>query len=117
HVAVGVFLTYLTLSMFVNKTVIRVANGELSVRHGPLPWPGKRNLLAHEIQQLYVTEQMRRTKHGYRYTYHLNAKMAHGEVVKLLSNLDTPDQGLFIEQKLEHHLKIEDEAVAGEVTR
>ncbi|MCA9223520.1 MAG: hypothetical protein KDA71_24575 [Planctomycetales bacterium] len=117
HVAVGVFLTYLTLSMFVNKTVIRVANGELSVRHGPLPWPGKRNLLTHEIQQLYVTEQMRRTKRGYSYTYHLNAKLAQGNVVKLLSNLETPDHGLFIEQKLEQHLKIEDEAVAGEVTR
>ena len=41
HVAVGVGLTYSVLMGFFNNTVIRVtAEGEVIVRHGPLPWCG-----------------------------------------------------------------------------
>ena len=41
HVAIGVGLTYFVICGFVNRTVVRIAGGELSVWHGPMPWPGR----------------------------------------------------------------------------
>ena len=40
HVAVGVGLTYYTLTRLMNRTRIEVSRDELTIRHGPLPWRG-----------------------------------------------------------------------------
>lgn len=115
HVAVGVGLTYFVLCSFINRTVIRVTGGELTVRHGPLPWGGNRTVSTFDVTQLYCTEKVRSNRRGYSTSFELNALLSDGEKVNLLTAIEELDQALFLEQKLEQHLKIEDQRVPGEV--
>lgn len=52
HVGIGLCLTYATLAGFVNRTTFGVGDGELVIRHGPLPWPGNRRLPAAALRQI-----------------------------------------------------------------
>jgi hypothetical protein len=104
------------ISGFVNRTVIRVAGGELSVWHGPLPWPGNQRLLTADIQQVYCAAARRpRGDSGCSKTYNLIAVTGKNDEVPLLGCLDDVEHGLFIEQQLERHLKIQDQCLPDEV--
>jgi hypothetical protein len=113
HVGAGVALTYTALCGFVNRTRISVENGMLTVRHGPLPWPGNRTIATSDVRQLFCAERV--GNKGSR-SYSLNAMLATGPAVPLLKNLNEPDQALYIEQILEKRLGIVDVPVAGEYT-
>jgi hypothetical protein len=115
HLAVGVFLTYFVISTFVNKTVIRVTAGELTVKHGPLPWGGNCQLPTCDLKQVFCTEKRHRKKHGCSFSYNVEALKSDGHQMTLVSSLQELNQALFIEQQVEQHLKIEDERVPGEV--
>ena len=120
HVAVGVGLTYFVLAGFLNSTVIRVVDGMLSVRHGPLPWRGNLDMATDEIEQIYCQNKLR-TNHNHdghtstSMSYEVHAVVA-GQKRKLLGGLHEADHALFVEQTLERFLKIEDRAVHGEMT-
>jgi hypothetical protein len=114
HLALGVFLTYFTLSTLVNKTVIRVTTGELIVQHGPLPWGGSRQLLTADLKQVFCTEQRHPRKRGCGRSYSVEALKRDGSKVTLVGSLEELDQAFFIEQQVEQHLKMQDEPVAGE---
>lgn len=115
HVGAGVFLTYSTLAGLLNRTDIDVNRTELTLRHGPLPWPGNRTIPGRSLAQLYVEEVVKTRKGGQSVAYHLVAVDREGRKVKLLTNLDEKDQALFLEQMLERRLGIEDAPVDGEV--
>ena len=115
HVAVGVGLTYFVLCSFVNRTKIKVGMGQLTVRHGPLPWPGNHTLNSVDVEQLYCRSKFHRSKHGGRYTYEVHALLHDGKKQKLVSGLDDSDHAIFIEQSLEDHLRIEDRRVPDEM--
>lgn len=117
HVAVGVGLSYFTLCGFLNKTRIVVSGESLRVRHGPLPWPGSREVPTRELAQLFTVEKISRTKNGESRDYQVQARTRGGGDVKLLTGLPEVEQALFIEQQLEAYLGIRDEAVMGEVAR
>ncbi len=118
HVAVGVGLTYLTLSLYLNRTVLEVNNGRLTVRSGPLPWPGNRDLDVSELEQLYCQENSSRNRNGSTsYSYNVCAVLKGGREAKLLSSLDNREQALFVEQFVEAYLGIEDRRVGGELPR
>jgi hypothetical protein len=115
HVAVGVAITYATLCGFVNRTVLRVSAGELTVWHGPLPFPGNRQILTADIKQLYCTETVHRGKRSCRTSYNVLVVTKDNDKITLVSNLDELEQGLFIEQQVEQHLRIRDQRVPGQV--
>ncbi len=46
HVGVGVGLTYYVIAAFLNRTIVRVEAGTLSVTHGPVPWQVNKSLHA-----------------------------------------------------------------------
>lgn len=114
HVAVGVSLTYFVFCSFINRTEIRVSQGELTVRHGPLPWFGNHTLATVDIGQLYCSEKVRNNRRGYNVHYDLNIMRTDQTKLSLLT-LEELDQVLFLEQKLEEFLRIEDERIPGEV--
>ncbi|MCA9550043.1 MAG: hypothetical protein KC933_08415 [Myxococcales bacterium] len=116
HVAAGVGLSYYTLAGFLNQTEFRVGQGRLRLRHGPIPWPGARDMDAGKLKQLYCTEEVSRSRNGTTITYMLRANLRDGDSIKL-ARLDTRDQALFIEQRIEATLGIKDVPVAGEVPR
>jgi hypothetical protein len=114
HVAVGVGLTWFALAWLLNRTVIRVDYDRLTVRHGPIPWPGRRTLRAHEISQLYCEEQQKRDRQGdVSRQFRLKAITLEGAKIELLA-LDTLEQARFMEQEIERFLGIEDRPVKGE---
>jgi hypothetical protein len=115
HVAVGVGLAYFTLAGFVNRTVLTVERGEVSVRHGPLPWPGNVDVSAGSLEQLFCTEKVIRSRNGTTVRYNVEAVLRDGRQLTLLKALDAQEEALFIEQTLERHLGIPDRRVRSEM--
>jgi hypothetical protein len=113
HVAVGVGLAYYTLAGFINRTRIEVSRDLLTIRHGPLPWPGNQTLNGRHLKQLYVEESVRTNKGNTTVSYLVMALDRRDHKVKLLSDLDDKNDALFLEQELERHLGIEDSPVRG----
>ena len=118
HVAIGIFLTYTTLALYLNRTVLEVNEGRLTVRHGPLPWPGNREVDVSELEQLYCEEKASQGRRGaVSYTYNVCGLLKGGRRVTVLSSLPDRDQALFVEQIIEKYLGIEDGPVGGELPR
>ncbi len=117
HIAVGVLLTYTMVAQFLNTTTISVGGGQLRVWHGPMPWPGKKELSTAGLAQLWCVEKMHRRKRGYSYTYEVHAKTRQGADHTLLRSLADAEQALYLEQQIEKHLRIADAPVAGELRR
>lgn len=117
HLVAGAALIYSVLGMFLNKTVIRVGGGQLSIRHGPVPWTGNATLDLSSIRQFYCKEITREANNGNGAFYLLLAGLHDGTARKLMSTVMDGDQVLFVEQRLENALGIRDMAVAGEMPR
>jgi hypothetical protein len=115
HVAMGVGITYYTLTRLVNRTTIEVSRNQLTIRHGPLPWPGNLDVPGRQFTQLYGEEIATTNKGITRYTYDLMALDREGRKIKLLTGLTEKDQVFYLEQTLERRLGIEDAPVDGEV--
>jgi hypothetical protein len=113
HVAAGVVIVYRALTGLFNKTTIRVSNGKLSVRHGPIPAFGNRDIDVSDLRQLYTVTKAR-SKGGT--TYEVHALAAVGPTVKLVSGLRDMQQAVYIERTLEDHLRIEDDPTANQLT-
>ncbi|HBL15234.1 MAG: hypothetical protein A2X36_03165 [Elusimicrobia bacterium GWA2_69_24] len=114
HVAVGVGLTYTAVAGLLNRTFIRVNASELSVTHGPLPWPGKK-VVRGDLDQLFCEEQVHHGKNGTTVTYTVSAVVRGGKRIPLAAGLDAPDQARFVEQEVERFLGIGDRPVTGEL--
>jgi hypothetical protein len=114
HVAAGVFVTYSALTGLFNHSEIMVRDGTLSVRHGPLPWPGNIALATSELRQLFVRQRVHRGKNGTSTTYALCADVG-GIARDLLRSLRSQDEARYLEQTIEAHLSIEDDPSAGDV--
>lgn len=113
HVAVGVALTYYTLALLLNTTTVAVTRGELTVRHGPLPWVPA-TLPVRDLEQLYVERKVRHNKNGTSVTFQLMAVTRDHSGRKLVGGLEELGQALYLEQEIERTLGIRDRPVAGE---
>lgn len=109
---------YYCLAKVLNSTKISVTHEELDVRHGPLFFGRNIHLKKGDISQLFVT----RHRIGHRYylystTYQINVILADEEVITLVKGLHLPEQGRFIEHKIEDFLNITDIHVEGELEK
>lgn len=99
-----------------NATTIAVRDGALVVRHGPLPFPGNREIPLSEIEQLYTEYYVVRAKnhevHAYRVMLIRRESSRH---VALLSGIVAADQAAFIERTVERVAGIVDRPVPGEL--
>lgn len=117
HALIGIFLTYKVITGYVNKTYIQVDSRSISIRHGPVPALGNKNIGARDIRQLYSKETIQSSRRGVSYRYDLYAITGSGKHIKLLSGLESAEQVLYIEQQMESFLHIKDEPVSGEIPR
>jgi hypothetical protein len=115
HVAAGVFITYMTVAGFVNRTTFRIERDHLTVRHGPVPWRGNRDVSTDVLEQLFCTEQVSRSRNGTSIRYGVDAVLKDGRHLKLATGLEAREQALFIEQAIEKHLGIADRRVRSEM--
>ena len=116
HVAVGVGLTYTLFAFLFNSSTLSVRRSLLSVKHGPIPWRGQHEISTLDIKQLYCTEKITHNDNSTTSRYHVHVLLRDGRDLKLLSGLTELQEALYLEHKIETHLGIEDEPVAGEVT-
>jgi DNA-directed RNA polymerase subunit RPC12/RpoP len=114
HLALGVGLTYSTLCGFFNRTVLEVTREELAIWFDPLPWGGEKTIKVSDLKQLYCKEKVTRGENSTTRQYQLFAVTQDNKQVQLVSNLDSPDVAVFIEQQIERWLKIGDRPVSGE---
>ncbi|WP_420629125.1 hypothetical protein [Candidatus Leptofilum sp.] len=118
HFWVGLALIYYVLTGYLNKTVVTVNYGQLSVQHGPLPWWGNKRYEPSHIVQLYTKENRSRFRRNtWSGSFEVHVILKKGTHQKLLSGLDSSEHGLFVEQALETYLNITDHAVRGEYGR
>ena len=117
HGAVGIGLSYYVLAGYINRTVIKVNRNMLTIKHGPLPWFGNKQLHSHDLAQLYCKECMHRHKNSSSCTYEVHAILKDGQHAKLVTGLDESEQALYLEQEIERFLRIEDQPVRGEMSR
>jgi predicted RNA-binding Zn-ribbon protein involved in translation (DUF1610 family) len=116
HLAVGVGMSYYTLAGLFNHTTIKLNGEQFLVQHDPFPWFGEVKVPLTDLRQLYCLEKRAKTREGST-SYELAAMLADGRKLTLLSSLDSPEIGLFLEQQVESWLHIEDVPVAGELAR
>ena len=115
HLAVGIGLTYATLAGFLNSTAVEVGQGELSVRHFPLPWGGNRTLAAGQIVQLHCEQKLsNKNQNSSNIVYNLYATLNGGTRLQLLSGFSDVAEPRLIEQLIEERLQIQNRAVVGE---
>jgi len=115
HVAVGITLTYTTLAGLFNRTTIKIGKKDFIVHHDPFPWPGELNVPVSDVDQLYCTKKISHGKNDTSISYMLKALLKDGSEKKLISNLESPMVGYFLERQVEKILNVSDRPVAGEI--
>lgn len=109
---------YYLLASYKNKTTISLTNKTLSIKHGPIPWIGNRDISVSTLVQLYVRQGKRvGTIFNPRYLYDLRAKLKNGRDINLVGNLASKEVGHFLEQQVESYLGIVDKPIQGEVPK
>jgi len=107
-ILLGVGLTYSTIAIWFNRTLITVNDSEIDVKIGPIPWLGSKRVPTINIEQLYVKRRFRGSRdNNPRYTYNVLAEVPGARPLKILSGLNTRSQAQFIEQEIEGYLGIE----------
>ncbi|MBN1872701.1 MAG: hypothetical protein JXA33_00600 [Anaerolineae bacterium] len=118
HTMIGLAVAYYTLVGLLNTTTVWIQAGILGVHHHPLPWPGNKQVMASDIEQIYCKEKVSHSrKGGTHYSYEVYAALRNTDKEKLLGGLGEPEQALYIEQELERYLGIRDRPVRGELPR
>lgn len=111
HVAVGIGLFYSSIAQILNRTRVVIDGRKLTVRHGPLPWRGNQDIDVDQLRQLFVHRRTSRGKNSTTVRYALCADLD-GAAVDLVRGLSRQDEAQFIEQVIEDHLAIADDASA-----
>ena len=117
HALVGLGLSYYLVCGFINRTHVEIGINSISIRHEPLPWPGKKTVQVGDIKQVFTRSKLHRNKNSTSYTYQVHFLDRAGKDNKLLPGLEKPEQALYIEQEIEKTLGIKDAPVQGELAR
>lgn len=115
HAIVGICLTYWCIASYVNNTTITASSYLIKIQHAPLPFPGSKEYNIAQLEQVYTKERVVRGKNGTSYYYDLYI-IDGNKHTKVLPNLTSKEQALYIEQEIEKYLGIEDQYVPGSVT-
>jgi hypothetical protein len=107
-------LGYYGLKGLVNTTVVRVSPIHLSVKEGPLLPRRRIEIDSRDVTQLYVKQHVQRGRKNTTTTYQLHLVQENGEHEEIVSDLESADQALFLEQEIERFLGLEDQAVPDE---
>ncbi|MEL6863104.1 MAG: hypothetical protein AAFP19_01740 [Bacteroidota bacterium] len=113
----GLYLIYASLGYLFNTTYILVDEYQLSVLHKPINFLIQKDQFYHpnDIQQLYVKRYSEGESNGNPvYAYSVEVLVKGHPTVQLVKGLRSADHARFIEQEIEHHLKITDRQIRGE---
>lgn len=104
--ATGILLAYSVATDWLNRTVIVINRTVISVRHGPLPWPGNKVVSVAGIKQLHavMSEWSRSVRRRRLYTFDLVAETADGQRTKIAGGFKKPEAA---KHAIERYLAIE----------
>lgn len=108
-------LTYFLLVSWLNRTTLIISEKEITIRHRPLWWPGRKRFDAQQIRQLYCTVDGQKDKPPY--VYKIMAIAEDKRHVRFLSFIFDLRQAHFIEKLIEKHLWVKDRRVRGELSK
>lgn len=116
HVAAGIWVAHSALTLFFNKTYINVEEGWLNIYHTPIPVRNNAiKIQTKDIYQIYIKEKIHPSESNTSRRLHLHAKLKDGRDKELISVMGLDyNELLEIEDKLEEHLGIQNQYVAGE---
>ena len=106
HVAVGVTLTYLVLTGFVNRTKVRVNGRTVTVGHGPLPWRQPPTIDGSRIDHFTAAWDLSRQRSTSGPSTTLSAVMTDGSIIRLIGGLRGAAECEWLKQQLEQRLKL-----------
>ncbi len=111
------YFTYRPFALHNPPIEIIVNRRFLEINYGR--WPhflafGKRKFPVTDIQQLYIRKSKKK-RHQDQRCYALSAVLKNRKTSVLIEPLISPELALFLEQEIEHFLKIKDEPVMGEI--
>ena len=114
----SIAVMYYSLAKLMNTTRINVSHHDIKVNHSPIPFSRNMVLKKEDVAQLYVTQH----RIGHRYylyatTYQINVILSNKDIITLVKGLHYPEQGRFIENKIEDFLDITDIHVEGELAK
>ena len=114
HVAVGVGIGYSALAGLFNRTRVSVDRKGLSVRHGPLPWPGNVEVDSAQVDQLFLKSRIVRNKNSSSTVYDLKVLDKQGRETTLYKGARDDRAARYLEHRIEGWLGLVDRPVAGE---
>jgi hypothetical protein len=93
--------SYCLLARLVNRTKVRMTTSGLSIRHGPLPWPGNQSLPIQHVKEFSCEKHTNWDYTGdVRETYTLSAILEDRRQVELLHKIGSPVAADILEQQL-----------------
>jgi hypothetical protein len=104
-ILLALWISYYALARFVNRTVVTLTTGGLSIRHGPLPWPGNRSFPIHHVKEFCCEKRTSRDYAGQvSESYTLSAVLEDGRRVDLLRKIGSPAAAHILEQQVTNRL-------------
>lgn len=110
---IALSLAYITLAMFLNKTVVIATSSSLTTRHGPLRMRRSVSVSASNVEQVFVKRSAPNNSNA---TYEVWARMVDDEDRELIADIPDFKAARYIEQEIERFLGLPDLPVAGEAT-
>ena len=102
----SLWLGYLTLALFVNRSQVTVTPAEFSVRHGPLPWKGVRPIDPAQITGIGFRERVVHARGGTLCLWKLQATVADGTEITLIPGIESKELAEWVLCWLEDELRI-----------
>jgi hypothetical protein len=106
-------LAYITLAMFLNKTVVVATSSSLTTSHGPLMLRRSVSVDVADVEQVFVKRSVPNNSEA---TYEVWARMADDEDHELIADIPDFKAARYIEQEIERFLGLPDLPVVGEAT-
>ena len=110
----GIVMLYKGIAQLVNTIRIVVEKNRISVKRKPLPLPGNHVVSLADLKRLVTEKERRKEKGSTRWTYGVYAELKNDTRLKFVSGLETEDDALFIERKIEERLGIAEQRATGE---
>lgn len=112
HVLGGIAVTYVTFANLLNTSTIELRGGRLRATHGPVPWPGNIEMATEDVDQLYVELTGVRVNRQPRWKVLCVDRQ--GVARRIGPLVETIDEGRWVEQRIEEHLRLADRDMPGE---
>ena len=102
---IGIIFVYKLVATCLNRSCIVIGREFLSVRHGPVPWPGNFSVAIVDIRFLHATHKQpgpgNKRQLAQRRIYEVHVYMRDGKIAKLVTGFDEGEHVLQIVREME----------------